>query len=40
MFTIITAFVLGLLTWTFTEYAMHHWVGHKAKGKNVLQRAP
>ncbi len=36
--TILIAFSLGLLTWTFTEYAMHHWVGHKAKGKNAFSK--
>jgi sterol desaturase/sphingolipid hydroxylase (fatty acid hydroxylase superfamily) len=32
------AFVLGALGWTFTEYAMHNWVGHKGKGKNEFSR--
>jgi 4-hydroxysphinganine ceramide fatty acyl 2-hydroxylase len=36
--TILIAFSLGLLTWTFTEYAMHNWVGHKAKGKNAFSK--
>ena len=36
--TILIAFSLGLLTWTFTEYAMHNWVGHLSKGKNAFSK--
>jgi sterol desaturase/sphingolipid hydroxylase (fatty acid hydroxylase superfamily) len=31
-------FALGALGWTFTEYAMHNWVGHMGKGRNEFSR--
>lgn len=27
-------FILGMITWTFTEYALHRGLGHKRKRKN------
>lgn len=29
---------LGSLFWSFSEYALHNWYGHKAKGKNEFSR--
>lgn len=31
-------FLLGLLTWSFGEYALHNWVGHQMKGRNHFSR--
>lgn len=31
-------FIFGCLAWTFAEYALHNWYGHKAKGKNEFSR--
>ena len=31
-------FVCGGFGWTFSEYALHNWYGHKAKGKNEFSR--
>jgi sterol desaturase/sphingolipid hydroxylase (fatty acid hydroxylase superfamily) len=31
-------FILGSFGWTFAEYALHNWYGHKAKGKNEFSR--
>ena len=31
-------FVCGSFGWTFAEYALHNWYGHKAKGKNEFSR--
>ncbi len=31
-------FILGGFGWTFGEYALHNWYGHKAKGKNEFSR--
>jgi len=36
--TIPAAFVGGAFLWSFTEYAMHNWRGHKGKGKNPFSR--
>ncbi|MCP4447854.1 MAG: hypothetical protein GY811_21330 [Myxococcales bacterium] len=30
--------VLGVLTWSFAEYALHNWYGHLAKGRNRFSR--
>jgi sterol desaturase/sphingolipid hydroxylase (fatty acid hydroxylase superfamily) len=27
------SFFAGMFSWTFAEYALHNWVGHKMKGK-------
>lgn len=32
------AFALGVMSWSFSEYALHNWVGHKGKGKNEFSR--
>lgn len=32
------ALVAGTAGWTFTEYAMHHWNGHLARGKTRFSR--
>lgn len=29
---------LGILTWSFAEYALHNWYGHVAKGRNRFSR--
>lgn len=34
----IVLFALGALTWTFAEYALHNWVGHKLKGRTDISR--
>lgn len=31
-------FFLGMMTWSFSEYALHNWVGHKMKGRNHFSR--
>ncbi|MCA9520949.1 MAG: sterol desaturase family protein, partial [Myxococcales bacterium] len=36
--TAIISFVIGIIGWSFTEYAMHNWYGHLAKGKNDFSR--
>lgn len=36
--TSLLAAFIGLIGWTFTEYAMHHWVGHLGRGKNAFSR--
>jgi len=28
----------GVLSWSFAEYALHHWVGHLGRGKQALSR--
>lgn len=38
LLTVLGSFVLGLLTWSFAEYALHNWVGHRSKGKNHFSR--
>jgi 4-hydroxysphinganine ceramide fatty acyl 2-hydroxylase len=39
MFTTTILFlILGAFTWSFTEYAMHNWYGHLAKGRNDFSR--
>jgi sterol desaturase/sphingolipid hydroxylase (fatty acid hydroxylase superfamily) len=32
------AFVLGAIGWSFSEYALHNWWGHIAKGRNEFSR--
>ena len=34
----VLAFTAGAATWTFLEYALHHWVGHVGKGRNAFSR--
>ena len=29
---------LGAMTWSFSEYALHNWVGHLGRGKNHFSR--
>jgi 4-hydroxysphinganine ceramide fatty acyl 2-hydroxylase len=31
-------FVLGAFGWTFAEYALHNWYGHKTRGRNDFSR--
>jgi sterol desaturase/sphingolipid hydroxylase (fatty acid hydroxylase superfamily) len=31
-------FLAGCFTWTFVEYAMHHWNGHLTKGRTHFSR--
>ena len=33
-FFFLTLFLLGMITWTFTEYALHRGLGHKRHKKN------
>jgi len=30
--------ILGILSWSFSEYALHNWYGHRAKGRNRFSR--
>ncbi len=30
--------ILGVLTWSFAEYALHNWYAHGAKGRNRFSR--
>lgn len=32
------ALLAGMFTWSFLEYAMHHWYGHIANGRNHFSR--
>ena len=32
------SFIIGLVAWTFTEYAMHNWNGHMSKGRLAFSR--
>ncbi len=32
------SFGLGAFFWTFAEYAIHNWAGHKGRGKNEFSR--
>ncbi len=36
-FALLSSF-LGLLTWSFSEYALHNWYGHRPKGRNRFSR--
>ena len=36
--TVIAAVALGLLVWTFVEYVLHDFVGHRPKGKHRPSR--
>jgi len=36
--TFFYALLVGAAGWTFTEYAMHHWNGHLARGKLKFSR--
>ncbi|HEY9841016.1 MAG TPA: sterol desaturase family protein [Candidatus Obscuribacterales bacterium] len=36
--TILTSLLAGVLSWSFAEYALHAWVGHRARGRNVFSR--
>lgn len=36
--TLAIAFVGGVLTWSFAEYALHNWYGHLARGRNDFSR--
>lgn len=31
-------FVVGMMGWSFSEYALHNWGGHKARGRNPFSR--
>ncbi len=35
--TLLSSF-LGIATWSFAEYALHNWYGHRPKGKNHFSR--
>lgn len=34
----LAALLVGALAWTFAEYALHNWRGHRGKGKNLFSR--
>jgi 4-hydroxysphinganine ceramide fatty acyl 2-hydroxylase len=34
---LITAFITGMVLWTFLEYVMHRFLGHVHKGKNFFK---
>ncbi len=36
--TFVVAAVLGAFGWSFTEYAMHNWVGHLTRGRTEFSR--
>lgn len=38
MLAIVASAVLGFLSWSFAEYAIHNWVGHLGKGRNEFSR--
>jgi sterol desaturase/sphingolipid hydroxylase (fatty acid hydroxylase superfamily) len=35
---IVLTFFLGLISWSFGEYALHNWYGHVPRGKNNFSR--
>ena len=39
MLELFISLAFGLFSWTFAEYATHHWVNHLGKGKNALSRS-
>ena len=38
MIYVLLAFLAGVLTWSFAEYALHDWYGHRQRGKNDFSR--
>lgn len=38
MFTYLMALIAGMLSWSFAEYALHCWIGHHGRGKNLFSR--
>lgn len=38
MFAVALAAVIGFLSWSFAEYAIHNWVGHLGRGRNEFSR--
>ncbi|PIQ28827.1 hypothetical protein COW36_09760 [bacterium (Candidatus Blackallbacteria) CG17_big_fil_post_rev_8_21_14_2_50_48_46] len=38
LFSFLATSLAGILSWSFTEFALHYWVGHKAKGKNAFSK--
>lgn len=38
MLGIITSLLVGVLAWSFAEYAIHNWVGHLGRGRNEFSR--
>jgi len=36
--TLVAVALAGVFGWTFTEYAMHNWRGHKGKGRNDFSK--
>jgi sterol desaturase/sphingolipid hydroxylase (fatty acid hydroxylase superfamily) len=36
--TVPVSLLLGIISWSFAEYALHNWYGHKAKGRNRFSR--
>jgi len=32
------AIVAGLISWSFLEYALHHWLGHLGRGRNPFSK--
>ena len=37
-FELIVGVAIGALSWSFAEYALHHWLGHLGKGRNHFSR--
>lgn len=35
---IVLSLALGVMLWSFAEYALHNWYGHVAKGRNHFSR--
>lgn len=38
MLIYLTALAAGILSWSFAEYALHCWIGHHGRGKNLFSR--
>ena len=38
IFYVALSLILGTSTWSFAEYALHNWYGHRAKGGNRFSR--
>lgn len=38
IFSALTAFIAGIIAWTFLEYTLHRFLGHKKHGKNEFTK--
>ncbi|MBW2258241.1 MAG: sterol desaturase family protein [Deltaproteobacteria bacterium] len=36
--TLLLSLAAGVFSWTFAEYAIHNWVGHKTRGRTEFSR--